>query len=52
LRVKYLELKKELKIAHAEKEIAVIEREIAVAQLKKNRLGRTDGRYHDNFEHK
>jgi hypothetical protein len=52
LRVKYLELKKELKIAHAEREIAVIERDIALAQLKKNKLGRSDDRYHDNFKHK
>lgn len=52
LRVKYLELKKELKIAQAEREIAVLERDIALAQMKKEKLEKPNRRYKHNFEHK
>jgi hypothetical protein len=52
LRVKYLELKKELKISQAEREIAMLERDIAFAQMKKEKLEKPNRRYRHNFEHK
>lgn len=54
LKVKYLEMKKELKIAQAEKEIAILERDIAVAQLKREKSvsGPVEQRRQHKYEHR
>jgi hypothetical protein len=53
LKVQYLELKKELKKVQADREIAILERDIALAQMRKEKLETgIDKKHQFNFEHK